>query len=141
MCCSDQASREVCSLPPIASTMTPALFGHFDGFGNLLAILLGITWNDFVLVPVAADRDLAAFAVKHLGFLAGFFTDTFEHRDLLLRPAAVAAQQRAIRVGTNDGDGLDLPEIERSQVVLVLQQSDGFMRGRQRESCDADRSP
>ena len=50
----------------MASTMTSACSGHFDGFGDLAAIFGGIAGHHFILHPRAADGDLAAFAVEHL---------------------------------------------------------------------------
>src|ERR1022692_4847078 len=133
MCTKDQASREVCSLPPMASTITSALFAtltassrpgfargllvaadgehdhigpfrHFDGFGNLAAIFGGIAGDHFILHPGAADGDLAAFAVEHFGADTDPGPDAIEHRDVMLGNAAVAAQQAAVGVGSDDRD-------------------------------------
>ena len=81
--------------------------GDLDGLGDLFAIFLRIARRDFVLCPGAADRDLAAFAVEHLRALADAGVDAVEHGDVVLRHAAVAAEQTAIGVGADDGDGLD----------------------------------
>ena len=44
--------------------------GDLDGLGDLLAVFRGIARRDLVLLPGAADGDLAAFAVEHLDPLA-----------------------------------------------------------------------
>ena len=71
MCLSDQASREVCSLPPMASTITSACLRDLDGLGDLRAIFLrdrsAMTSSWF---HDAADGDLAAFAVEHFDAVA-----------------------------------------------------------------------
>ena len=46
----------------------------------------------------------------------------------MLGNAAVAAQQAAVGIRSDDGNGLDAVERERRQVVLVLEQRDGLAR-------------
>ena len=118
MCLSDQASRDVCSLPPIASTITSACFATLTASAicrRSSAGSLGITSS---CVPRAADGDLAAFAVDHLRAVADPRSDAIEHRDLVLRHAAVAAQQRAIRIRPDHRDGLEFCQIKRQQGCL-----------------------
>ncbi len=99
-------------MPPMANTMTSAFFATLDGFGDLPPIFFGIARDNFVLVPTAADGDLAAFAVEDLYLLASLLLDAVEHGDIMFGNAAVAAQQSAIRVGADNSDGLDLAEVE-----------------------------
>jgi hypothetical protein len=117
----------------MASTITSAFFATLHRFGNLFAVFFGIARHHFILVPRAADGDLAALAVEDLDLLADLLLDAVEHRDIVLRHAAVSAQQAAIRVGTDHGDGLDLLEIERREIVFVLEQRDRFMRRGKRQ--------
>ena len=84
MCLSAQASREVCSLPPMASTITSACLATFTASAICLRSSSGIARHDFVLIPGAADGDLAAFAVEHLDTAAGLRLDAFEHGDVVL---------------------------------------------------------
>ena len=102
--------------------------GHAHRFGNLFTVLHRIARHHFILVPRPADSDLAALAVEHLHLLADFFLDAFQHRDILLRYATVPAQQNAIRVWSNHSNSLDRIQIQRRDVVFVLQQRDRFMR-------------
>ena len=66
MCCRFQASREVCSLPPMARTMTSAFFATSTASAIWRRSSSGSLGTTAVLVPGAADGDLAAFAVEHL---------------------------------------------------------------------------
>jgi hypothetical protein len=53
-------------------------FGDLHGFRDLFAVVLGIAGYNFVLVPVAANGDLAAFAVKDFGAVADLGLDAVE---------------------------------------------------------------
>ena len=113
--------------------MTSAFFATFTASAICLAVLFRIARRHRILIPRPADGDLAAFAVEHLGVLADLRADALEHRNFVLRHAAVAAQQAAVGVGSNHGDGLDGVRVERGDLVLVLEQRDGLARGLQRQ--------
>ncbi len=45
----------------------------------------------------------------------------------MLWDTRVSAEQRAVSVGADDGDGLDFVDVERGDVVVVLQEGDRFL--------------
>ena len=67
--------------------------------------------------------------MEHLGAVADVRADAVEYGDFVFGGVAVAAEQAAVGVRADDGDGLDLREIERGEVVFVLQKGNGFVRG------------
>ncbi len=101
-------------------------FGHFHGFRDLPSVFLRIAGHDFVLVPVAANGDLAAFAVKHFGAAADLGLDALEHGNVVFRNAAVPAQQAAVSIGSNYRNLLHALQIERHGIALVPEQSYRF---------------
>ena len=118
----------------MASTIDVGLLGDFDGLGDLLAVLGRIAGRHFVLAARSRRlRDLAAFAVEHVHAVADLGLDAVEHGDVVLGHAAVAAEQAAVGVRADDGDGLELRRVERREVAVVLEQRDRLARGLQRQ--------
>ena len=109
------------------------LLRHLHCLGNRLPVLHRIARHNLILIPRSANGDLATLAVEHLHLLANLRLDAVQHRDIVLRHAAVSAQQPAIRVRSNHSDGLDLAHVKRRKAVFVLQQRDRLMRCRQRQ--------
>src|SRR5262249_50636902 len=88
-------------------------FGDLDGFGNLLAVFFRIAGENFVLIPRAAERNFAAFAVEHLYAVADLCLDAVKHGDIVFRYAAVAAEQAAMRIWADDRNGSNFLRIKR----------------------------
>jgi hypothetical protein len=77
-----------------------------------------------------ARRDLAAFRVKHLGLVAHAGANAIENADSVAGIAAVSAQVHVGGVGPDHRNRLQLGQIERQQVLLVLQQHKNDLLGR-----------
>ena len=93
------------------------LLRDLHGFGDLLAVLFRIARRRLrSCVPRAADGDLAAFAVEDLRAVADLVADALEHRDVVLRHAAVAAEQAAIGIGADHRDRFELASDRAEQV-------------------------
>ena len=105
------------------------LLRDFDSFFDLTAIFCRIGRDYGVLIPVAADGDFATFAVEDLRAIADPVPDAFEDRDFVFGNSAVSAEKGAVGVGTDHGDGFDLVQVERGDVVVVLEEGNGFLRG------------
>src|SRR6185436_8446183 len=82
------------------------LLRDLDSLGDLSAVFIGIARQDFIVVPRSGLRDLATFGVEHLGARANSRRDAIEYGDVALRPSAISAEQRAMRVRADHGDGL-----------------------------------
>ena len=129
------ASRDVCSLSPMASTITSAPARHLHRLGDLPAVLVGIAGNHVVLVPRTADGDLAPLGVAHRHAPARRASlDALEHRHVVL-----AARRCSRRAAARCALG-PITAIERSRAgssgstfALVLQQRDGLPGGLQGE--------
>ncbi len=94
-------------MPPMAQHDHVGFFRDFHGLGDLFAVFLRIAGHHRIDVPGAADGDLAALAVQHLHMLADLGLNAFEHGDVVVGDAAVTAQQAAMRIRSDDRDGLD----------------------------------
>ena len=68
------------------------LFGHLDRFGDRLGVLGGVAGGHLVLIPTAADGDLAALAIENVHAVSELLLDAVEHRHAVLGHTAVAAQ-------------------------------------------------
>ena len=99
----------------MASTTTSARLATSTASAILRRSSSGSLGVDVVLLPGAADGDLAAFVVEHFDVGADALADAFEHRRAVLRLAAVAAEQFAVGVRADDGDRLELRDVERQQ--------------------------
>ena len=133
---------QVVPIPRLARSLLVATDRQHDDIGptsdsegsrDLLAVFVGIAGDNLILVPRAATRDFAVFAVQHLDAAADLRFDAVEHGDVVLRHAAVTTEQTAVRIRADDRDALDGVRIQGQQIVPVFQERDGFTRGLQRE--------
>src|ERR1039457_6705865 len=105
-----------------------------DSLRNALLVQLRIRRNNFVGVPIGlALGDAAAFGIEYLGLAPHLVLDALQNADFTSRLATVSAEMHFGGVRTDHRYALRLAEFERQQIVLVLQQRDGFMRRLQRQ--------
>ena len=101
----------------------------FHCFRDLAVVFLRVARRHDVLRPRATDRDLAALGIHHLCPIPDAGLDPLEHGDLVRRHTAVPAEQRSVRVRSDDGDGPGPIQVERKYVAAILEQRDRFARG------------
>src|SRR3974390_3906666 len=101
--------------------------------GGLHAVLLGLRIDQLDVigepaVPVVFGvGDLAAFRVDDVGFGSDAVFDALQDANAVRGLAAVAAEVHAVGVGSDDGDGFQLGDIEGQNVLVVLEQHDCFL--------------
>ncbi len=114
--------------------------GFLGGFGGgFHAVLLRGRVDQFDVVgkpsvPVVLGvGDLAAFGVDDVSLRADAVLNSLQDADAVRGFAAVSAEVHAVGIGADHGNGLELGEIERQQVLVVLEEDDCLLRGLQRE--------
>src|SRR6185312_7674751 len=109
---------------------------HIHRLSHALFVQRRVGRNYFVFFPNwFALGNTTALGIEHLDFIPDLVLDSFQNTDRVLGSSAVSAEMRLCRIGSDDGNALELREIQRQQTVFILQQRNGFMRGLKSKVC------
>ena len=91
------------------------------------SVFFRIGKRDNVLIPRAADRNLASFAVHDIKVLADLLLDALQDRGEISWLTAVPAEQCPVSIRADDCQSALRIRTEWKSTMFVLQQRDGFL--------------